>query len=265
MKLRYDLIALDVDGTLLTDDHKLLDDVKEAVNEAAAEGAEIVLCTGRGPLGALPILDQLGLGGTLITHNGAATVQSADREVLFQFNMNPDHLREYIVYCRKQGVHFDINTPFDIMIESATGEVEAMYNHHGVTPEWFDFDQRLPDSLVKMTLFGSKERIDRVESDWMQWSTRLQVIRSGDYFIDVQHANASKGKALRQLAGLRGIDQSRILAIGNYYNDISMLQYAGLGIAMGNAPDEVKRAADAIAASNSECGAATALRQYAWS
>lgn len=264
VKLAYDLIALDVDGTLLTDEHKLLADVREAVREASAAGAQIVLCTGRGPMGAFPVLEELGLSGVLITHNGAATVRFEDREVLFLYDIDKQDLIEFIAYCREQGVHYDLSTAFEMMVERMTEEAKAMYAHHKVVPQERSFDQGLPDGLVKLTLFGSKEQMDAVQADWESRPTHLQLIRSGDLFIDVQNPDASKGTALRQLAAERGIDREKILAIGNYYNDISMLEFAGLGIAMSNSPDAVKEAADLVAGSNNEGGVATALREYAW-
>lgn len=264
MKLNFDLIALDVDGTLLTDEHVLMNDVKETVREAAAAGAEVVLCTGRGPMGALPVLEELELSGTLITHNGAATVRSEDRAVLFQFDLEKERLGGYIAYCREHGIHYDLNTAFEMMVEFVTDEAKAMYEHHQVEPIVRSFDDKLPDGLVKLTLFGSKEKMDFVQSHWEKRPGQLQIIRSGDLFIDVQHPDASKGAALRQLAAERGVAREKILAIGNYYNDISMLQFAGLGIAMSNSPDAVKLAADLVGGSNNEGGVAAAIREHAW-
>ncbi|WP_206098930.1 Cof-type HAD-IIB family hydrolase [Paenibacillus nanensis] len=264
MRLAYNLIALDVDGTLLTDEHKLPKDVKEAVREASTAGAQIVLCTGRGPMGAFPVLEELGLSGVLITHNGAATVRSEDRAILFQYDIDKKDLTDFIAYCKAQGIHYDLNTAFDMMVERMTDEAKAMYAHHKVEPIERSFDGSLPDGLVKFTLFGTKEQMDAVQADWANRPTNLQLIRSGDLFIDVQNPDASKGTALRRLAAEIGIGREKILAIGNYYNDISMLEFAGLGIAMSNSPDAVKDAADLTAGSNNEGGVAAALRTHAW-
>ncbi|MDQ8736757.1 Cof-type HAD-IIB family hydrolase [Paenibacillus sp. LHD-38] len=264
MSLQYDLIALDVDGTLLTDDHVLTEAIRDSVNEAASRGAQIVLCTGRGPSGALPVLQELGLSGTVITHNGAATINADDRSIVHEFAMIPEHLLGFVAYCRENGIHFDLNTAFEMMVESMTPEAEVMYGHYQAKPLVQDFRLGLPNGLVKFTVFGSKEVMDTVQAEWAGWPKQLHTIRSGDYFIDVHHLEANKGRALQQLAEIRGIDRSRILAIGNYYNDITMLQFAGMGIAMGNSPEEVKLAANAVAYSNSEDGVAKALREHAW-
>ncbi|WP_211231467.1 Cof-type HAD-IIB family hydrolase [Paenibacillus harenae] len=264
MSLKYDLIALDVDGTLLTDDHVLTDAIRESVRETANRGAQIVLCTGRGPSGAIPILEELGLSGTVITHNGAATINADDRTVVHQYDMVQEHLLRFIEYCRKQDIRFNLNTAFELMVEKLTPEEEAMYAHFQEKPLLRDLSGDLPGSLVKMSVFGSKEQMDLVQAEWAEWRQCLKSIRSGDYFIDLHHPEANKGMALQQLAEIRRIDRSRILAIGNYYNDITMLQFAGTGIAMGNSPEGVKQAADAVSLTNNEDGVAAALREYAW-
>ncbi|NBC67952.1 Cof-type HAD-IIB family hydrolase [Paenibacillus sacheonensis] len=262
--MNYDLIALDIDGTLLTDDHTLTSNVREAVREAHGRGAEIVLCTGRGPANAIPVLDKLGLAGTMITHNGAATVDSASRTVLHQYSIDNAEVARFRAYCLEAKLHFDLNTAFEMLIEDITPEAEAMYRLYGASPVLRNPGDPLPEGLVKFTLFGDQAELDRVEAEWNGWTHGLQHIRSGDYFIDVQHRDASKGKALRQLAQLRGIEQSRVMAIGNYFNDVGMLTFAGLGVAVANSPEAVKEAANVVTRSNEADGVAHALHAFAW-
>jgi len=263
MTAKYELIALDVDGTLLNDNHELTSEVKEAVRAAAGQGAQIVLCTGRGPISALPVLEELELGGTLIAHNGAATILSEDRTIVNKYDMNAQHLLHYIDYCREHNVHYDLNTTFEMMVEQMTPEAEGMYSKYLAMPSVINLEEGLPEGLVKFTAFGSKELMDQVQAEWEKWPNLLQSIRSGDFFIDVQHPMASKGMALQQLARTRGIDRGKIMAVGNYYNDISMLEFAGLGVAMDNSPEVVKSAAQEVAPTNNDNGVADALYRYA--
>lgn len=264
MTANYELVALDVDGTLLTDEHALPEHVKKAVRECAEQGAEIVLCTGRGPIGAFPVLEELGLNGTLITHNGAATVEFADRSILFQFDIASELLEPYLNYCREKRIHFDLNTAFDMLVEGMTEAATEMYARHKASPTLMEGGGIPPEGLLKLSIYGAKEEIDAVQADWERSGPLLplQLIRSGDFFIDIQHPGASKGGALRRLAEERGIPSERIIAIGNYYNDISMLEFAGLGIAMGNSPDGVKERANVVIGSNNEGSVADALRTH---
>ncbi|MGG4033330.1 Cof-type HAD-IIB family hydrolase [Paenibacillus cisolokensis] len=264
MGLHYDIIALDVDGTLLTDDHKLTQGTCEAIREAARRGAEIVLCTGRGPGGAIPVLEEIGLEGTIITHNGGATVETAKRKVIHQYTLREEQLQVFVDYCRRHELHFDISTAFEVLVERLTPEIEEIYGQFHIRPTLRQPGAALPGEPVKMTVSGPKDMIDEVERDWNGWNHELQWIRSGEYFIDVQHRYATKGRALEQLARIRGVDRRRIMAIGNYYNDIGMLEMAGLGVAVANAPEAVKSSADVVTSSNAEEGVMRALLEYAW-
>jgi len=260
--MKYKLIALDVDGTLINDHHELTETTKETVQAVAKRGAEIVLCTGRNPSSTLPILAMLGLEGTVITHNGAATIESAGRRQLHHFPFTVEEAMPLIRYCRENEIHFDLNTPFDMYLERISDTEKAMYEQYLAEPILLSSVTDLREPLVKMTAFGTKETMDRVEQDWRELDLPLNRIRSGDYFIDVMNPLASKGSALKLLAGSRGIDRSEVLAIGNYYNDLAMLEFAGLGIAMANSPEPVKQAADDTTATNNEDGVHQALLKY---
>ncbi len=260
--MKYKLIALDVDGTLLNDEHAITERTKRTVLDVHRAGAMIVLCTGRGPGSTFPVLEELGLEGTIITHNGAATVQAAGRTIVHQFPFYMNDVLPLVRYCRENNIHFDICTPFDMFVERMGEEERRMYDKYFADPIWIPDIAQLEEPLVKLTAFGPKEVLDRVEEDWKRIEFPLRYIRSGDLFIDVMHPSASKGNALEQLARLWNIRRSEIIAIGNYYNDVDMLRFAGLGIAMGNSPDEVKRAADAVTLSNNEEGVHAALAAY---
>jgi Cof subfamily protein (haloacid dehalogenase superfamily) len=259
--MNYRLIALDVDGTLLNDHHEVTPRVRQAVRSAAEQGVEIVICTGRGPSSALPVLEELGLKGTMITHNGASVVDSVTREILYSTVISPEHARRYAAYCRERGIHFNMNTAFDLYVEGISEEATEMYRRLLASPIMRQEHEGFPDNMVKMSIYAPKETLDEVEAEWNNWHHELQPVRSGDYFIDVQHLHATKGKALEKLASLRGIPRDQILALGNYYNDIGMIAYAGWGVAMDNSPIEVKAEADEVTVSNNEDGVALVIEQ----
>lgn len=262
MAVPYRLIALDVDGTLLDDRHELSAGTKDAVRRAGEAGASIVLCTGRGPTETLDVLKELDLSGTVITHNGATTVHSGDNILLHGFSYTIGDIAALIRYCRDKGIHYNINGVFDLYIDRTTPEAQYMYDKFGITPIPVAdvFEHESP--IYKCTLFGPVEALDRLTEEWPSIGCSLQPIRSDAQFIDVMHPDATKGNALRKLSELLGIPREQVLAIGNYYNDIHMLQFAGLGIAMANSPEEVKAAADTTTVSNNEDGVRAALLQY---
>lgn len=263
--MKYKLIALDVDGTLLNDNFELTPGTVETIRAIADQGTEFVLCTGRAPVSSFPLMSQIGLGGYIITHNGAATVDVRTKEIVHEFALNPQGLEPYMEYCRKHRVHFDVNTTFALYVEGAAGlskEALDLYGKFFVEPEELPDWADLSEPIVKMTVTGKSEQLDHVSADWSKWTPEFNVLRSGDFFIDLMHQGASKGAALQKLAEKRGIPAENVMAIGNYYNDLTMLTFAGLGIAMDNSPAEVKAAADAVTASNNEEGVKLALEKY---
>lgn len=259
--MNYRLIALDVDGTLLSDDHVLTPRVRESVRAAARSGAEIVLCTGRGSASAHSVLDELGLSGTMITHNGASIIDSETRSIMFEQAIDHRLAQRYIDEVRARGIHFDMNTSFDLYVNRLDAPSARMYADMYVNPILRPAEEGLPEHTVKLSIYGSEEKIDALEEAWRKWDHELQYIRSGVYFIDVQHPAATKGRSLEKLAEIRGVPREQVLAIGNYYNDIGMLEFAGIGIAMGNSPDGVKAIADGVSLSNNEDGVAHALER----
>ncbi|WP_434751827.1 Cof-type HAD-IIB family hydrolase [Paenibacillus amylolyticus] len=263
--MTYKLIALDVDGTLLNDLHELTEWTQETLIQASRHGAEIVLCSGRGPANTIPFMKQMGLDGYVITHNGAVTAQVDTREVVHQFALDTQGLEPIMTYCRENDVHFDINTAFGLYVDQPEGlelQVRQMYYNFLAEPlklpRWAD----MTEPLAKFTAFGPIEQMDAVQREWTSWNLSYYMTRSGDFFIDLMHPEASKGAALKRLADSKGIASSEIMAIGNYFNDITMLTFAGKGIAMDNSPEEVKAASDEVTLSNNDEGVAHAIHKY---
>lgn len=259
------MVAIDMDGTLLHDDHSMSKRNIETIRKVADKGVEIVLCTGRSPISTLPYLEELGLEGVVITHNGAATIGSEGRKVLHQFEMNNADLDPYLRYCREHQLHFDVNTAFDLYVDTMevlTSEVLALYSQFLIQPKLLPSWDALQEPVLKMTITAEKEILDKVEDDLKGWDNKLQFIRSGDFFIDIMNKEATKGHALMNLAKQQQVPRENILALGNYYNDMTMIQYAGIGIAMGNSPLDVQAAADDVTFSNNEDGVSAALEKY---
>lgn len=266
--MKYKLIALDVDGTLLNDQYVLTEQTKQTIREVHEAGSEIVLCTGRAPASTLPILQELGLEGTMITHNGAATVHADERgqTLVHEFSFSLEAIHPMLDYARREGIHFDVCTPFNMYIERIGEYEKQMYKKFLINPKLVTDVAELGLPIVKFTLFSQPEVLDRVQREWDEQKLYgdLRMIRSGDLFIDVMSAEANKGNALRALAESLAIDSGEIMAIGNYYNDLEMMAYAGLGIAVDNSPEDVKASANAITASNNEDGVHEAILKYAF-
>lgn len=262
--MKYKLIALDVDGTLLTDDQKLTENTCQSIREANNAGARIVLCTGRSPVNAIPVFRKLGLEGVLITQNGAVIVETTGPELVHQYTFNITDAAPIVEYCRESSLHFDTCTALDIYTERMDDRATAMYEKYALFPTSVEDVLTLEHPVVKFTLFGSRAQMDQAERVLTKTDmpANIQLLRSDDECIDVVAAGVSKGTALKRLAAHWNIHPSEIIAMGNYFNDVEMLRFAGLGIAMDNAPELVKLAADAVTLSNNEEGVHEAIMRH---
>lgn len=264
--MKFKLIALDVDGTLLNDHYQITEKTKATIRRVHEAGSRIVLCTGRGPASTIPILQELGLEGTMITHNGAATVHldAGGNKLLHQYAFSLEEIRAMLEYVRKEGVHFDVSTAFEMHIERL-GEFEKdMYKKFLINPTLTADVMQLQVPIVKFTLFSRPDVLDRIQLEWEDSKLygQLRMIRSGDLFIDVMDKTANKGNALKELAASWNIEPSAIMAVGNYFNDVEMMEFAGLGVAVANSPEGVLAAADAVTSSNNEDGVHEAIWKY---
>ncbi|MGG1518329.1 Cof-type HAD-IIB family hydrolase [Paenibacillus oryzisoli] len=264
--MSFRLIALDVDGTLLNDEHVLSERTIETVQAVYDQGCSIVLCTGRAPASTLPILEELGLEGTMITHNGAVTLHADEHRqtIVNEFTFAVEDIEPMLAYARREGIHFDVCTAMNMYIERIGAYEREMYEKFLISPKLVSSVSELSLPLVKFTLFGQPEVLDRVQKEWEDQKLygSLRMIRSGDLFIDVMSPLANKGNALKALAASLKVEPDEIIAIGNYYNDLEMMAFAGVGIAVENSPEAVKAAADWVTASNNDDGVHEALLKY---
>lgn len=255
--LKYKLVALDVDGTLLNGDGILTQKTIDTVQKVYKMGVHVVISTGRSLNQTRPILDELGIEGILISHNGATTIRTDNKEILHEFSYDIEEVADIVKYCRKHDIHFSICTAFEFYIERIDAYQTELYKKHHLVPTMHDDVLGLTEKVMKFTV-DDQQKID----GWREIDLKnLRKISDG-FFQDIIHPQAHKASALEKVLNKLNIDQSEIIAIGDFYNDIEMLEYAGLGIAMGNAPDDLKAIADVVTKSNNEDGVCYALENY---
>jgi Cof subfamily protein (haloacid dehalogenase superfamily) len=256
------LVAIDLDGTLLTDDYKILPQSKAGLKLLQQADIGIIICTGRGPNACYHIMDELQLEGYYITHNGGVTLHYPGHEIYSINDMTRQELEGVISFCREKSIHFDVSTPFHMYIEGITPAAEQMYQLYRVEPILRPSIEGVNEQFAKFTLFAEESILDKAYPILIKKNPHLRISRSGKTFIDVLHPNATKEIALKQYCDAKGIAAEEVVAIGNYFNDIGMLHWAGLGIAMANSPDEVIRAADKITEGNNEFGILKAIKEF---
>lgn len=259
-----------MDGTLLNPSKQVTPAVKSAIHEAKEAGIRIVLCTGRPFPGVTNYLKELVLeneGDFAITYNGALVQRTDTGDIVANHTMNhQDFLRLYEA-AEQANIHIHaihnegVFTPNkDISKYSA---YESWIND--VPLRYRSVEQMDPHvSYSKMMMIDDEEILEAGIKQlppalWDEYT----VLRSEPFFLEFLNKEASKGTALKDLGALLGIPRERLMAIGDSGNDIDLIDYAGIGVAMDNAVDKVKDVADAFTKSNAEDGVAHAIREYA--
>jgi Cof subfamily protein (haloacid dehalogenase superfamily) len=254
--LRYKLLALDIDGTILNDQGHLTPPTIQSIRTTVDSGVKVVLCTGRSFQQSSGIVSQLQLADPLIAYNGAATIDPVTRDVLAESSFPIGDVAPFISHCRKYDIHCCACMAFDVL-------VERMDDYQVTRFDQFDMHYSLSENLLLTDELVMKFTVDdrKRVGGWQQIDTvHKKYVK--DYFMNVMHPNARKAESLARLVRSYGIDREEVMAIGNFYNDLGMLEYAGLGVAMGNAPWQIKQRANAETASNNEDGVHLAIRKY---
>lgn len=268
--MTVDLIAIDMDGTLLTPENKVTDKVKDALHQARQAGIKIVLCTGRPFPGVINYLKELDLeqeGDYVITYNGALAQKTDTGEIVAHHTMNHQDFLRLASAAEEAGIHFHainndgVFTPNKDISEYSA--YESWVNHVPLRYRSVD-EMDSHTSYSKMMMIDNEEILEagikKLPTElWEEYT----VLRSEPFFLEFLNKEASKGTALKDLGELLGFKRERLMAIGDSGNDIDLIAYAGLGVAMGNAVDAVKDVADAFTSTNSEDGVAEAILRFA--
>ena len=261
------LIAIDMDGTLLNSKKELLEETKQYFKNFHNKNTEtlLVLCTGRPETGIRPYLKDLGYleeNHYIISQNGASVYESQTGKRVMDAFVDSTAIQKWIELGKKHGI-------------SVMGAgVDYYYSFDEDPTEWMEFDvklvsgklKRIPtkESLnidfYKILLMGDEEQLNEFETFIPQeWRDELYVVRSQKYLVEVLTKGVNKAFGLEKLAQKLNIQPSEIAAIGDAANDIEMLEYAGLAIAMGNGSEEVKAIADIVTDTNENNGVIKAI------
>ncbi|SMR76682.1 MULTISPECIES: sugar-phosphatase [Stenotrophomonas] len=264
-----ELVAIDMDGTLLDPVHKLTSRVKQAIAQARALGVHIVLTSGRPVPGLAPFLQELGIDGDddyCIACNGGLVQRIGPRETVVEYPLSFDDF----VYCeqvaREIGVHFQALDAQRMYTPNQDISIYTVADSHlSRMPLSY---RRVADmapgmSFIKLMMIDEPEVLDAAIARLPAALTeRFAVLKSAPFFLEVFDRRAGKGPSLQKLAEHLGIDRANVMAIGDQENDLTMLQYAGTSVAMGNAIDAVKATARFETATNADEGVAKAIEAY---
>lgn len=266
--MKYKLLVLDVDGTLLDNNEEISSRTLAALLKVQQMGVHIVLASGRPTYGILPVAKKLELGnygGYILSYNGAQIIDARTGEILFEKRINPEMLPYLEKKARKNGFSIFTYTEDRIIADHPEDphiRREAVLNNMKLVEEP-EFSIAVDFSPSKcMLVSDNEEALIGLEEHWRKrLNGVLDVFRSEPYFLEVVPCSVDKANTLGILMEKLGVKPEEVVAIGDGVCDFSMIQMAGLGIAMGNAQDSVKVCADVVTASNEEDGVALAVER----
>jgi hypothetical protein len=263
--MKIHMVAIDLDGTLLNS-AKEITDASAAILRTAREqaGVHIVLATARPPRSVLPFYHLLGLNGPMINYNGALVFDPTTQNVIMHKPI-PAKIAHGIVLLART-MYPEILVSAEVMDRWYTDRFDPAYNTE--TARMFPpdvvqpVDQWADQSMTKLLLLGRAEWLREIAAAIdRDFTHQVAMVQTEDSLLQVMHATVSKAHALRVVAAELGVNREQVMAIGDNANDVGMLQWAGVAVAMANAAPETLAVADYVTDHHDADGAAHAIRR----
>ncbi|MFW5991710.1 MAG: Cof-type HAD-IIB family hydrolase [Halanaerobiaceae bacterium] len=269
-KYKYKMLCLDLDGTLLNSEHKISRENKKSI-QALSEDIQVVLVSARPPAGIICFLDELNISAPVICYNGALIFDEHGRQI-YDMTIAPNVIRDiYQKYSCEVSINIYIKN--DWYVEKKDKWVRQEEKIIGLKPRIVNLKKLLYDTANtdkiatvekganKILLMGIKQTITGVEKFLRRkHGKRLEIYMSKAEYLEIVAEGVSKTGAIKILQKKYNITEREIAAIGDNYNDLDMLNYAGLGVAVDNAPEKVKKEADRVTLSNDDNGVTKAIK-----
>lgn len=268
--LPYSIIALDLDGTLTNSEKNITPRTFDALMKAQREGVRLVLASGRPTFGIAALANQLQLadyGGYVLSYNGGRIIDWCEKTVIFSQVVDQKLVPILYDFAEKAQLPIVTYLPEAILASKNEGEYlaeEARINGMPVVvaQNFVEEAMQIAGGSTKFLIPGEPELLIQLESEMKAaLSEQMEVFRSAPFFLELPPKGIDKAQSLQRLLAHLGLERESLMAFGDGFNDLSMIQFAGQGVAMANAVEEVKSIADFVTTSNEEDGIAHALEQ----
>ncbi|WP_138420905.1 Cof-type HAD-IIB family hydrolase [Aquibacillus sediminis] len=261
----YKLVAIDIDDTLINDDRQVTEGTLQAIKTAHENGVMVALATGRMFAGAYPIAKQVGLDIPVISYQGALIKDLKSNHILYEKSIPANIVQKIIQYSKKKGVHLQISSGDKLYAREDNDKVRTYAANQNI-PYYIepDFDTRfLEEPVTKMLINENPEVVDQLLHELKPTiGQECFVTKSKPFFLEFTHQEVNKGEAIKFLCNHIGCQLEEVIAIGDSWNDIQMLEVAGLPVSMGNATDDLKQVAKYITSSNNEEGVKEVFEKF---
>lgn len=264
----YKLVAIDMDGTLLRGDHTISPKTKEKLIEAKNSGVKIVITSGRPIEGLKNYLEELNFVGEeeyLIAYNGGMVYNTKDFSVISEIGLKGKDIKDINKLAKKLGVNLHGYSDRGLLIEERTELSEEEINIVNIKENIINFDTEIDDNetVVKGILVASPEKIDEITNKIPnEYFEKYNIVRSVPFMLEVLNKECHKANGIQKLCEYLNLSRDEVIAIGDAANDQEMIKFAGLGVAMGNASDEIKGIADYVTDTNENDGICKVIDKF---
>jgi 5-amino-6-(5-phospho-D-ribitylamino)uracil phosphatase len=263
-------LVLDIDGTIVDKDGQISNLDKESLSEVRKSGLAISLCTGRSTGSCIGVIEHLHLDGLHTFCDGALVCNSDQTQQIYIDPIEGNLVKQLCDITNKNNIALELYTATDCLINRETPISAIERDFFGINPRITDFtniwqNERIIKGGIVTSSPVEEDRVKVLSKEFTE-SLDFGWAKTPAYpnmcFINVTAAGVNKGRALRALAKHLGIDMEEVVAIGDGNNDITLLAEAGMAIAMGNAPENLKSLADYITGDVNHSGVAQAVRKF---
>lgn len=263
----YKLIAVDMDGTLLNENKEISNRCQKAIFKLKEKGKKLVIATGRPLEGVMNYIDQLKLfdeNDYVVAFNGALVQGTKTKQIIFNKPLSLPAYKELFLLSQQLGVNIHALTDNSVLTpkNNPFTEIESNINQIPIIEGKVE---DIDDStiIVKVMFIDEPKKLDEIIPQIPSWiKEKYTILRSAPYFLEFLDKSVNKGAGVSAIAKQLGIEREEIICVGDAGNDLAMIRYAGLGVAMGNAMEEVKSEADYITHTNEEDGVAYIIEKY---
>lgn len=261
------ILFTDIDGTLLNKDRELSAITIREINRIHTTlSIPVILVSARMPESMRLLQAQLGLQNELIAYNGSLVLGKGDSLVLHDEKVSSNVSLQIIEKANSAGLHFSVFSTHSWMISRDDEWAEKERRNTKVLPKHFNelkFQELIKDGTHKIMLMGDPVKINALQL-WMKESldTAVNYYRSKNTYLEINPVTSTKLTGVNKILSLYNLTLADAIAIGDNHNDTDMIKQAGFGVAVDNAPDEIKKAANFVSASNINDGVAAAIKKF---
>ncbi len=271
--MKYRMLVLDIDGTLVNSQKEITPDTLNALLALQEQGFYVVIATGRPTAGVRKVAETLELskyGNYIISYNGSRIVDAADNSIIYNREIPSALIPEIYSAAMAEGIGmmtYEVGSDGLENVISATPidgyeRLEARINDIDIS-QVDNFLSYVNFPINKVLMTGDGDKLEKVEKKFAEkFKGCLNVFRSEPFFLEITPLGVDKATTIDALLKQLSLNKDQIICCGDGFNDITMIKYAGLGVAMENAQEKVKKAANYITASNDDDGVLKVINKF---